>query len=72
MSVNAFQREIPAWAVAAAVALFMALLFLAWHALFRNPNDAGPPKAVHAGMYDLRQEIQKAQAHQPAGSTGGF
>ena len=72
MSVDAFRREIPVWAVVAAVAAFLILCFVAWRGFFGNPNEAGRPKAVRPGMYDLRQEIQKARAHQQPGSTGGF
>lgn len=70
MSLNVFQREIPVWAIVAAVAAVLALAFVAWRSM--DANAAGPPKQVRPGMYDLRQEIQKARARQAApGSTGG-
>jgi hypothetical protein len=70
MSLNVFQREIPVWAIVAAVVGVLALAFVAWRSL--DTNAAGPPKQVHPGMYDLRQEIQKARARQAVpGATSG-
>jgi hypothetical protein len=62
-------RRVSPLGVAAAVAALVAVVGgLAWNAFFRPTASAGPPKQVHPGMYDLRAEVQRANAARQSGS----
>jgi hypothetical protein len=66
MSTN---RELPSWALPVAVVICVFVLALIGWRVLAGDGEVGPSKAVHAGMYDIRSEIQKARAAQ--GEKGG-
>ncbi len=62
---NRLQQPLPSWVLPAALAVgLLALVFLGWRIWISTEGPVGPPKAVHSGMYDLRQEIAKMRASQ--------
>ena len=55
------EKELPAWVLPAAAVLAAAVLGgIAWWAWSGPSIPAGRDIAVRPGMYDLRQEMQKA------------
>ena len=64
----------PPWAAIGAIAAGVLILgVIVWRTMFVSPLSAGPPKAVHPGMYDLRAEVAKMRAAQggASGQTAG-
>jgi hypothetical protein len=63
-------REIPVWALPVAVVICAFVVALIGWRVFAGDGEVGPSKAVRAGMYDIRNEIQKSRAAQgEKGST---
>lgn len=72
MPANGMRKELPTWALP--VIIVVGLLFLAWggwRALAGGNSSVGPDKAVRPGMYDLRAEVQKAQAQRQTQTENG-
>lgn len=62
LSAATLQGSVPAWALPVAITIcVVALALIVWRFSTGN-GEVGPTMKVHAGMYDIRQEIQKARA----------
>ena len=61
------KRELPVWALPVIIVCCLAVVALiGWRSLAES-GEVGPRREVHAGMYDMRQEIEKARlAQEPA------
>jgi hypothetical protein len=70
MTSSKLSRNVPAWMLMVVVGIGGVLLgFWGWKTLAGGEPSAGPPKAVHPGMYDLRAEAAKMNAAKQAGSA---
>ena len=61
---------LPPWVIAAVLgAVLLLTALVGWHFFRAASNPAGPDLAVHPGMYNLRDELQKGMAAQPGAKT---
>jgi hypothetical protein len=70
--VNRLTGSAPAWLVAAAITLVLAVVGIwGWNLMAGHEPSAGPAKKVYPGMYDLRAEAAKATDAQSASPSNG-
>ena len=62
-------RELPVWALPVTILACLIVVMLVGWRLLAGGGEVGPRREVHAGMYDIRQEVQRARSAQ--GAQGG-
>ena len=66
------EHTLPLWMVASVLGAVLLLVGLTgWHLLGAASHPAGPDLAVHPGMYNLHQELQKGMAAKSNGPEAG-
>ena len=72
MKTDRWQQMLPPWVLPVVILVsVLAFVFFGWRTLTATGDAAGPPKEVHAGMYDLRQEVAKMRAAHNGAQSGG-
>lgn len=63
-----WSQSLPSWALPLIIVAGVAgLALFAWKTFTGGSDYVGPPKAVHAGMYSLPDEVAKMRAARAAG-----
>lgn len=70
-SIELRERSVPTWAIAAAAVVALLVLgYFGWRTFAgHDGDDAGPPKAVRPGMYNIREEAAKHSAQDQSGAN---
>lgn len=63
---NVKSDTLPPWVIAGVIgAALLLVALIGWHTFQAVSGPSRPDLPVHAGMYNLRQEIQKGAAAKP-------
>ncbi len=64
------KTALPPWVIVPVLGgVLLLTALIGWHFLRAASNPAGPDLAVHPGMYNLRDELQKGMAAQSNAKT---
>ena len=60
-----FNQAVPKWAISASIGVVAIVIgLIAWRVAVAAPESAGASIAVRPGMYNLKEEVEKARTKQ--------